>query len=184
MSNKRSIVDALANVVGLIVIMWLFELINMALHHRLCDWGIIPRTTIGLAGILLAPFVHFGIGHILTNTPPLTFLGSMIALSDSRRFNKVTVFVILTGGLGVWLFARPASHVGASGLIFGYFGFLVFRGWYDRRFGSLVLALVVIFFYGGMIWGILPLQPYVSWEAHLFGFIAGALAARILKFPA
>jgi membrane associated rhomboid family serine protease len=88
--------------------------------------------------------------------------------------------IIIVGGLGVWLIGRPAYHVGASGLVFGYFGFLVARGWYEKSIPSVIISIFVIIFYGSMIWGVFPVVPYISWESHLFGFLAGILAAKFL----
>ena len=90
----------------------------------------------------------------------------------------VSIFIILVGGLGVWAFGRSVIHIGASGLAFGYFGYLVARGWYERRLGSILIAIIVIVLYCGLIVGVLPAPGFVSWEAHLFGLIAGVLAAR------
>ena len=181
MSRKyQNIREALANVLGLIIIIWLVEIINTALQHQLCEFGIMPRTVFGLIGIPLSPFLHYNMTHLLANTIPLALLGGLIAFSNSRLFNKTTVEIVIIGGLGVWLAGRPAYHVGASGLVFGYFGFLIARGWYEKSFASILVSIFVIIFYGGMILGILPLATYISWEAHLFGFLAGILAARLL----
>lgn len=181
LKNVNNIKDAIANVLGLITILWIVQLVNIALHNRLCDYGIWPRTVSGLAGIFISPFVHYGFEHLIANTIPLAILGGLIAMVNPRLFNKVTVLVIILGGFGVWLFARPAYHVGASGLIFGYFGFLAARGWYEKGFLPVLIAIAVIFFYGGMIWGVFPVVPYISWEAHLSGLIAGIIAAGNLK---
>jgi len=179
--NGNIIRDALASVLGLTTIIWIIQLVNMALHYRLCEYGIWPRTPVGLTGIFVSPFVHYGFEHLLTNTLPLVILGGIIAMSYPRLFIKVTVMVIILGGLGVWIFARPAYHVGASGLIFGYLGFLAARGWYERGVVPLLITFGVIFFYGGMIWGVFPVVPYISWEAHLSGLAADIMAARYLK---
>jgi membrane associated rhomboid family serine protease len=172
--------EALANVIGLIAILWLVEIVNTALQHKLCHFGIMPRTIPGLIGIPLSPFLHYGIAHLLANTLPLAVLGGLIAFSNSKLFNKSTLIIIIIGGLGVWLAGRSAYHVGASGLVFGYFGFLIARGWYEKSLSAILVAIFVAIFYGGMIWGVLPVAVYISWEAHLFGFLAGVLAARVL----
>jgi membrane associated rhomboid family serine protease len=179
-NNSRQPRESLANLVGLIAILWLVEILNIALQHSLSQFGIIPRRAIGLIGIPLSPFLHYGLNHILANTLPLAVLGGLIASLYAGLFNRATIIIILLGGMGVWLFGRSAIHVGASGLVFGYFGFLVARGWYERSFLSIAASLVVIVLYGGMIWGVLPVSAYVSWEAHLFGFLAGIIAAKTL----
>ena len=181
LKNVNNIKDAVANVLGLLTIIWILQLVNVALRYKLCEFGIWPRTPAGLAGIVISPFVHYGFEHLLTNTVPLFVLGILIAMSNPRLFNKVTVVVVLAGGFGVWLFARPAYHVGASGLIFGYFGFLAARGWYERGIVPVLITIGVIFIYGGMIWGVFPVVPYISWESHLFGMVAGIIAARSFK---
>jgi membrane associated rhomboid family serine protease len=167
-------------ILGFVLLIWGVELVNLLLGHRLSAWGIRPRIVAGLPGIALSPFLHDGIGHVLLNTIPFIILGWLVILHGTRVFLEVSVFIILLGGAGVWLFARPGHHVGASGLIFGYFGFLVARGWYERSLGSILVAFVTISVYGGMLWGVLPIYARVSWEGHLFGLLAGILAARLL----
>ena len=158
--------------------MWAVEVANAFMGHRLNDYGILPRTTAGLIGIPLAPFLHAGFGHVLGNTIPLLALGSLVALQAKRAFAVATLFVVLVGGAGVWLVGRSDLHVGASGLVFGYFGFLVARGWFDRRFVPVLIALAVLVMYGGLLFGVLPTRGFVSWEGHLCGLLAGILAAR------
>lgn len=165
---------------GCTLVIWVVELANLLLGHRLNSLGILPRSLAGLPGILLAPFLHYGIGHVLLNTIPFVILGWLVILYGGRVFLEVSVLVILVSGAGVWLFGRSGYHVGASGLIFGYFGFLVARGWYERSLSSIVIAVITTALYGGLLWGLLPLRTGVSWEAHLFGLLAGILAARLL----
>ena len=133
----------------------------------------------GLWGIPLAPFLHGGFGHALSNTVPLLMLGGLVAARGWQTLLGVTLFVVLLGGAGVWLVARGASHIGASGLVFGYFGYLVARGWYDRRIVSILIAVVVIVVYGGLIFGVLPTDGRVSWEGHLTGLIAGVTGRQV-----
>ncbi len=162
---------------------WIVEIVNALGAHQLCDWGIHPRTTRGLSGILFSPFLHAGFGHLISNTLPYLVLGCLVVARGVGQFLAASVFIILVGGLGVWTIGSSHEvHVGASGLIFGFFGFLVALGWYERSLRSLLVAVMVIVFYGGIVWGILPVYPGVSWEAHLFGLIAGILAARVFAF--
>ncbi len=142
---------------------------------------LIPRTGHGLWGVLTMPFVHGSWAHLAVNTLPLASFAWLVLIRGPSYFVKVTVFIMLVGGLGVWVFARSAAHVGASGLVFGYFGFLVARGLYDRQLRSIAIAAGVAFVYGGMIWGVLPGLPQVSWEGHLSGLLGGVLAARMLE---
>ncbi len=163
----------------LITVMWTLEVADLFVFRRSLDaWGIRPRSLSGLWGIAFAPFLHGGFGHLMANTIPFATLGWLVMLRGVRELVVVTAIVALLGGLGVWAFARPGTiHIGASILIFGYLGFLLFRGYFERSFVSILIAVVVGLFYGGALWGILPGQRGVSWEGHLFGFLAGALAA-------
>ena len=158
---------------GFVLVIWIVELVNLVLGHRLNILGILPRTVAGLPGIVLSPFLHLGIGHVLLNTIPFVILGWLVILHGNRVFLEVSVVIILVSGAGIWLLGRSGYHVGASGLIFGYFGFLVARGWYERSVSSILIAVVTIVLYGGMLWGLLPLRNGVSWEAHLFGLDVG-----------
>jgi membrane associated rhomboid family serine protease len=117
----------------------------------------------------------------MLNTLPFVVLGSFVAIDGKKKFIKITLFIVLVSGIATWLAAAPGYHVGLSGVIFGYFGYLVAIGYYNRNFVSLLLAAVVIFFYGSMIWGIFPAEGPVSWEGHLSGLIAGLLSAKLLR---
>lgn len=170
---------------GLVALMWVIEIIDLQFFGRRLDaYGIRPRSFIGLRGILFAPFLHGGLAHLAANTVPFLTLGWLIMLRETSEFFVVSAIAMLVSGLGVWLIAPAYSiHVGASGVIFGYFGFLLLRGYFERSFAAILFSLIVGFFYGGIIWGVLPLQYGISWQGHLFGFIGGALAARLLARP-
>ncbi len=166
---------------GFLITMWLVEVANLVSHNFFLVFGIHPRTWAGLWGIAFAPFLHANLPHIIANTGPFLILGTLIALRGARDFVLVTCIVMVVGGGGVWLLGRPFSnHVGASGLIFGYFGFLLVHGFFERSFRAVFVSLATVALYGGMIWGVFPSMPGVSWESHLFGFLAGALAGRLL----
>lgn len=136
---------------------------------------------ISVRGILLSPILHGSLSHLLSNTLPLLVLGGFVALRGAKTLVGVSLFVVALGGLLVWIVGRPAVHIGASGLVFGYFGYLVAQGWYERSFVSIVVALAVLLLYGGIIFGVLPQSGFISWEGHLFGLIAGVLAARMSR---
>ncbi|MGK7927238.1 MAG: rhomboid family intramembrane serine protease [Spirulina sp.] len=145
------------------------------------QYGIIPHNPIGLRGILFAPFLHGGLGHLIANTVPFLVLGWFVMLQETSDFFIVTAIVMVVAGLGTWVFGQPCSfHIGASSLIYGYLGFLLFRGYYERNTASIALSLLVFFLYGSVIWGVLPTRPGISWQGHLFGFIGGILAARFI----
>nr|VFJ96887.1 MAG: Rhomboid family protein [Candidatus Kentron sp. LFY] len=168
--------------IALVAVVWIIEIANLFMGHYLSLFGILPRTVQGLIGIPFAPFLHATPIHAALNTVPLLILGSFVSLRGVRTYLAVSAMVVFLSGSAVWLLGRSSYHLGASALVFGYFGFLVARGWYERGFLSLAVAAITILLYGGIIiWGILPVRSYISWEGHLFGLIAGVVAARILS---
>jgi membrane associated rhomboid family serine protease len=162
---------------GLVGLMWFLEIADIALDGRLNYLGIIPRTGIGFRGIFFAPFLHQNFRHLISNSIPFLVMGWFVMLRGIPEFFKVSAIVLLCSGIGVWMFGAPGLHIGASGVIFGYFGFLVSRAFFDRSVLSFSLALAVGLLYGSLIWGVLPTQYGISWEGHLFGFLGGIYAA-------
>lgn len=149
---------------------------------RLALFGIRPRVIDGLWGIIFCPFLHAGFPHLIANTISFLSLGYLTMAQRTSDFWSVTLTAALTSGLGIWIFGAPGSlHIGASGVIFGYLGFLIFRGLFKRRLSTIFLSLFVAFFYGGLLWGVLPGHRGVSWEGHLFGLLGGIQAARKVK---
>ncbi|MGB7086028.1 MAG: rhomboid family intramembrane serine protease [Phormidesmis sp.] len=190
METKRSIVSEfrlqIQTLLGLVVLLWAIEIIDQLLFKGALDvwFGIHPRTLGGLWGILFAPFLHGNFAHLLANTVPLVSLGWLVMLRETSDWVIVSVITALCSGLGTWLIGAPGSvHIGASGVIFGYFGFLLLRGYFERSVVAIAFSLLVVFLYGSIIWGVLPNQPGISWEGHLFGFLGGILAARLLAKP-
>lgn len=167
-------------VLVIVALMWASEILDVIVPLDLDLFGIRPRSLEGLPGIVLSPFLHLGFEHLIANTSVLIVLGALIAWT-TRRLWAVTIGVILLGGLGVWLLAPPNSiTIGASGLVYGYATFLAVYGFAVRRLGAALLGILVVLLYGGMMWGVLPLWAGVSWQAHLFGAIAGiVLAVRL-----
>jgi len=167
---------------------WLVFLVNNLIWRGHFDqYGILPRQFGSLPGIIYAPFLHASYQHLAANTLPLLVLGAIICGRSSGEFVVVTVAGILLGGVLTWLFARNACHIGASGLIFCYFGYLASLALFHRTFGTLCLSVACILGYGGLVWGIVPTATTISWESHLAGLIAGtALAwfmAKLKKTP-
>ena len=168
-----------AVLLGSVAIIWAVSLYGLYADDRLVrTLALLPRQVDGLPGILTAPLVHASLAHLLANSVPLVILGGMVVIRGAAYYLATTLAVAVFGGLGVWLIGRDAAHIGASGVIFGYFGFLVARGWYERRVGSIAAAVLVVAAYGGMLGGILPRADGVSWEGHLCGLLAGAVWAR------
>jgi membrane associated rhomboid family serine protease len=172
----------IAVLMACVALVWVMELFDFIVPGRWLDsHGIVPRTISGLWGILFAPLLHGGFTHLIANTVPFLTLGFLVMLRGLGTFIGVSLLVILLGGLGVWIFGAPGYHIGASGLIFGYIGYLLARGWFERGVGSIVVAVLVALLYGGALWGVLPGQPGVSWEGHLFGFLAGVATAGMMR---
>lgn len=166
---------------GFICILWALELLDVLLRGRLNRFGIRPRRLIGLRGILFAPLLHGDLKHLTANTLPLAILGWLTILDSLQTFLIVTGIVWLVSGLGAWLLGGyRTNHLGASGLVFGYFGYLVLRGYFEQSVTAIAIAIMVGLLYGGMIWGVLPIHRGKSWQSHLFGFFGGGLAARYL----
>lgn len=153
------------------------QLLNTLTLGSLSQLGIHPRSITGLLGIPLAPLIHHGWFHLLSNLFPLAVLMMLVAQYGNKLLWLTTAGIVLLGGVGVWLFGGAGSHAGASGLVFGYWGFLLAYAWFERNLKSLLIATVVILFYGGMFFGFLYVRPHVSWSSHLFGALAGVLMA-------
>jgi membrane associated rhomboid family serine protease len=186
--RTSSVVDAarissgIKLLVVLVGLMWLSEIVDTALHGRLDQYGIVAREPDGLFGILTAPFLHLGFGHLISNTLPLVTLGALIAISGAMRLFSVTAIVTTIGGLGTWLVSPPHTiTIGASGLVFGYAAYLIARGVFNRRIGQVLIGVVVVLVWGSALLGGLLPQDGISWQGHLFGGIAGLLAAWFLS---
>ena len=158
------------------------EVANGLLNHSLNAFGLVPRTTDGLVGVPLSPFLHGSYAHVQSNAVALLALGCLAVIRSGSRFPWVCLIIIVAGGLGLWVVGRPATHVGASGLVFGLFGYLVVKGFLDRSILSVLAAAVVCGVFGwAMLSGVLPTNGFVSWEGHLCGLAAGILAAIITR---
>jgi len=159
--------------------MWLVYTVEMYLHFDLGFLGIYPRKIPGLVGIITAPLIHSDVIHLASNTFPLVFLGSTLYLFYNRIANKIFFQCYVFTGILVWLFGRSSYHIGASGLIYGLAFFLISFGLFRKDFKSLFISLVIILFYGGLIYGVLPANTGVSWESHLMGAIVGVATASV-----
>ncbi len=165
-----------------VVAIWVVEVLNLVSGYQLNQWfGLVPRRIGGLDGIVLMPLLHGSVAHAAANTGPLLVLGAVLKLSATRPMLPVNAVIVGLGGALVWVFGGFAVHVGASGLIFGWFAFLVARGVVDRHPVQLAISAGVAVVYGAMIWGVLPGQEGISWEAHLFGAVAGVVAAFLVR---
>lgn len=166
-------------VLSLFVVFTVIEVVNLFTGRFFNQFGNIPRYVPGLSGIIIGPFLHGSLQHYFSNILPLCIFSYLMLQYGSKKYVLVSIWIILLTGILVWLFARPATHIGVSGVVYGYFGYLLLAGFLSGRIKLIIISLVVGFFYGGLIFGVLPSSPYVSWESHLFGFISGLIAAKL-----
>jgi membrane associated rhomboid family serine protease len=175
---------AISILIALVALMWVLEIVDVALDNRLDRYGIEPRDVDGLDGVVTAPFLHVGFGHLIGNTVPFMIMGVVIALEGPLRLIGVTVIAALVSGLGTWLIApEDTIHLGASGVVFGYATYLIARGAFNRRFLEIVIGAAVAVIWGGALLAGLEPQQGISWQGHLFGAIGGVVAARMLARP-
>jgi membrane associated rhomboid family serine protease len=169
--------------IALLAILWsVFIIDSLFLGGSLKIHGIRPRQLNGLPGILFGPFFHGSIFHIFNNSIGIVLLGTIILLRGIAKFIFVTLVSMLIAGTGIWLIGGSGTnHIGYSGIIFGYFGYLLLTGIFDKKLGSIFISIFTVTLYGGMIFGVLPTHAGISWEGHLFGFIGGVISAFILS---
>ena len=169
-------------VIVMVAVMWAAEIVDVLAGHRLDRYGIEPRDSDGLIGVLAAPLLHAGFGHLAANTVPFVAMGFAIALRGAFRVLAVTAIVALVSGLGTWLFAAPGTiHIGASGIVFGYATYVLTQGFFERDILGIAIGLAVGAIWGtALLGGLLP-QAGISWQGHLFGAIGGVVAARALS---
>lgn len=153
------------------------EIINHLSGRSLNQYGLLPRQLHSLGGILLSPLLHGSSAHYFSNIAPLILFSFLMLTHGSRRFLLVTACCLFFSGLLTWTLGRSAIHIGASGLIYGYFGYLVLAGILSLEIKLILLSIAVAVFYGGLIYGLIPSEPYISWEGHLFGFLVGLVCA-------
>ena len=168
---------------GFVALLWAIEIVDSVADHRLDAYGVEPRSADGLLGIVFAPLLHGGWGHLEANTVPTLVLGFLVLVTGIVRGLEATAIIWVVGGVGVWLVAPGNSiHLGASVLIFGWLVYLMVRGVWTRRLGEIALGVVLFLAYGSLLLGVLPGEPGISWQGHLFGALGGALAAWLVSF--
>lgn len=164
-----------------IALLWLIAIIDYSLDLNLNFLGVYPRTAKGLVGIITMPLVHSGFEHLFANTIPLLVMGAGIIYFYRSLGYKVISLIWLISGICVWIGGRASYHIGASGIVYGLAAFLFLSGIIRRYPRLAAISLVIVFLYGGMIWGILPIWPAISWEGHLFGGLSGVACALIFR---
>ncbi|MQY04867.1 rhomboid family intramembrane serine protease [Actinomadura macrotermitis] len=173
-------VSAAALVLGITAVMWVLELADYALGGTLDQFGIHAHDVNDLPDIFTAPFMHGSIGHLMGNTLPFVILGFLAAMRGIGKFLVMMLIVIVVAGLGVWTLST-GNTLGSSVLVFGFFGYLLGRGVFELRIADVVIAAGVVAVYGTLIFGVLPQDPRISWQGHLFGLIGGVLSAWVLR---
>lgn len=164
----------------ILLIIWCINILNWMMYSKLNNLGIYPRSARGLLGIFFSPFLHGNFSHLLFNSIPLFFLGlAILAREGALMFCWITLVIAVVGGLGVWLFGRKAIHIGASGVISGYFGYILMTAYTEKSAITILYAVFAVYYFGGILIGLLPGKKQVSWEGHLFGFMGGVLCAYI-----
>ncbi|WP_405448727.1 rhomboid family intramembrane serine protease [Streptomyces erythrochromogenes] len=171
---------------GWVALLWLLEAVDYATGHALDQYGILARDPDSLSGIVSAAFLHFGFDHVASNSVPLLVLGFIAALSGIRRFLAVCGLILLADGLGTWLISPSGTMtLGASGIVFGLFGYLLVRGFVERKALGIAVAVGVAAVWGTtIVSGILPTDSGVSWQGHLCGLVAGIVTALYFQRPA
>lgn len=158
-----------------VILIWTLHLLKALSIMSIDHYGVFPRTIQGLRGLLFTPLIHDDFNHLFNNTIPIFILGSGLFYFYSDIAPRIILWIWLMSSLGIWLIGREAYHIGASGIVYGLAAFLFFSGIFRNIIRLVAMALLVIFLYGSMIWGIFPIQVDVSWEGHLFGAITGTV---------
>ncbi len=164
-----------------VLLLWIIYWFEFMFGYNLDDYGIYPRTMSGLKGIIFSPFIHGSVQHLLSNSFPLFILMAVTIYFYRNVALRVVVFGIILSGALTWLIARPSYHIGVSGLIYVLASYVFFSGIFRKNLRLVALSLAVAFWYGGMIWYVLPIKEEMSWEGHLSGLITGILLAYLYK---
>lgn len=179
MEKTASFEQQLNFALRLFVLLTVVELLNFISGRQLNYFALVPRELDQLLGIFISPFLHGSLMHFASNIVPICLFALLAMQYGPKCFWQVTGFIFVVSGSLVWILGRDAYHLGASGMVYGYFGFLLYAGFLSGKIKLILISLAVGFFYGGLIFGVLPMQRYISWESHLFGFLAGLAAAQL-----
>jgi len=161
-----------------LAVMWCVALLDFVLRGKLSVYGVVPRTQDGLIGILFWPWLHAGFVHLIGNSVPFLGMAALLAAFGRGVLVKVTLLLWFGGGALLWLAARPGNHLGASGLVFGFLGYLLFRAISERKFSTIVIAVLAAALYGGLLLQLVRIDPRISMEAHIYCFLLGAVASH------
>jgi membrane associated rhomboid family serine protease len=166
----------------LIGLLYVIHFVNFIFHYQLNRLGVYPRKLFGLPGIIFYPVLHSSFNHLFFNSIPLFILASFVLLKGMSTFICISLTITLLSGLGIWIIGRKGFHVGASGLIMGYWSYLILNAFEEKTILSIAPAVVCIYYFGGFLLHLFPTEIKSSWEAHLFGFLAGLAARYVCPF--
>ena len=178
---KRKNLTSLKFSAIILIIIWSVKLFEIVFDYDFTEYGVLPRNFNGLIGILFSPLIHSDVNHLLSNSLPVIILCLLIFNFYSQIAKKIFIYLYFISGLWLWCIGRESFHIGASGLIYAIASFLFFSGILRKNSQLSAVALLVIFIYGGLFWGLFPIHKNVSWEGHLTGFIAGILVSFIFR---
>ena len=178
---KRKNLKSLKFSAIILIIIWSVKLFEIVFDYDFTEYGVLPRKFNGLIGILFSPLIHSDVNHLLSNSLPVIILCLLIFNFYSQIAKKILIYLYFISGLWLWCIGRESFHIGASGLIYAMASFLFFSGILRKNSQLSAVALLVIFIYGGLFWGLFPIHKNVSWEGHLTGFIAGILVSFIFR---
>jgi len=175
--EKRIFIHSLVIPAAFVVAFWIVEITEQTISKSFVTLGIYPLHLKGLPGILLAPFIHSGFNHLMSNSIPFFILSFALIYFYRRISYRIFIMLYLLAGLTVWFAGREAWHIGASGVVYALASFHLVSGIIRSDVRLLTLSVVVVFLYGGLIWGVFPIDPKISWEGHLWGAVSGAALA-------
>ncbi|MDX1952836.1 MAG: rhomboid family intramembrane serine protease [Verrucomicrobiota bacterium] len=178
MQRRKGSFDPLAVTIILVCSLFFIFYLDLLLGRALATWGIVPRTYLGLRGVLFSPLLHFNAAHLVANASSLLVMLLFLSSNAKYRFNQTLGLIWILSGFGTWLIGRPAIHIGASGIIYGLVAYLIVAGIYMRGWLPALVGIFIFIVYGGIFYGALPQTGFMSWEGHFSGAVAGILVAR------
>jgi membrane associated rhomboid family serine protease len=176
-SERNRIINAIIHPLLFVMIIGLVHLIQLVFELNFVNYGVYPRSSKGLIGIIASPLIHGSLSHLINNSIPILIMGSLLFYFYKEVAFKVSTWIYLMVGFWTWVYAREAYHIGASGVLYGLFSFLLMSGFIRRNKHLISLSFAVVFLYGSLVWGVFPIDVKISFEGHLWGFVAGTILA-------
>jgi len=180
-TDKKQFFGSLIFPCSFVLLLWIIKSVEVVFNISFAQFGIYPRTEKGLIGIVTAPLIHASWDHLISNTLPFLIMGITVFYFYRSIALKIFFWIYFITDVWVWVAAREAYHIGASGLVYGFVCFVFFSGVFRKNKSLLALSLFVAFFYGSLVWGVFPMMPRISWESHLMGSFAGIITAYYFR---